>query len=299
MGRKSEDDYRWLFTSETGELTEEAIEAIRQSRIKKYRVKTIESGPVVPGGPTMLEVEIFPVWDCQNAIREGQRKGTSEAQQKVNQRNAEKKLLRKINANFTAQDVHATYSYRGKEPSEDQAYRNEANMVRRLRRYCEKHGLEFKAIYVTEFERKDHRKIRAHHHMIMTGIDEKVIKRIWGKGRVHVRPLEPDELGFVALTRYVIKAPHGGKRWRCTKNLIDPEERTNETHIGRRKAEKMALDFLDHPARIMSKRFQEYELIDCEVKRPAPDKPLPGVYVYVRMYKPGGQEKKRRWWWRR
>lgn len=293
------DGYDFLFYAQNGEITEEAAEAIRQGKVKKYRIKEIKSKPEVPGGLEVLEVEIFPIWDTGSCP--GHRvKATSEAQEEVNRRNAEKTLFRKIHANFIAGvDLHVTLSYRGKEtPGEEQAYRDVANFIRRVKRYRENHGLsELKYIYVTEFLGKNLRKVRIHHHVIMsgTGMDEKTVKKLWGKGRVECSLLEPDESGFIALTKYIIKSPRGNglKRWRCSKNLVDPEQRISETHIGRRRAEKMAADMEEGAAKIFCRRYRGYEFIECEVKRLAA-----GVYIYAKLYKPG-KEKKRRWWWRR
>jgi len=304
MAKSIADEYDFLFYSKHGELTEEAIEAIRSGRVKRYRVKEIKSGPAVPGGPEVLEVEIYPIWDCNNAVRENRGKPTTEAQREVNKRNAEKTLFRKMECNFIpGVDLYVTLSYKGRRaPKEEQAYRDIANFIRRVKRYLIKHGLpELKYIYVTEFEGPNLQKVRIHHHVIMsgTGLDEKTIKHLWGKGRVHCRLLEPDEKGFIALTKYVLKTPHGngGKRWRCSQNLIDPEQNVSETHIGRRRAERMASDMEESASKIFSKRYGAYELIDVEVHKPTMDKPLPGVYIYAKMYKPGKEKKRRKWWW--
>lgn len=51
-----------------------------------------------------LEVDIFPVFEYQRG-RSKKRKPTTETQQRLNQRNAERKLTRLLNTNFTKRDI--------------------------------------------------------------------------------------------------------------------------------------------------------------------------------------------------
>ena len=51
-----------------------------------------------------LEVDIFPVFKKQNG-RGKKAKPTSEVQAKLNQHNAEQKLIRILNENFTLDDI--------------------------------------------------------------------------------------------------------------------------------------------------------------------------------------------------
>ena len=57
-----------------------------------------------------LEVDIFPVFEYQRG-RSKKRKPTSETQKKLNQRNAERKLIRLLNTNFTKKDIRFDLTY--------------------------------------------------------------------------------------------------------------------------------------------------------------------------------------------
>ena len=58
----------------------------------------------------LLEVDIYPVWDDGRRApeREPKSKASAEAQRHYNQKQAEKKLVRKVNANFGASDYFVT-----------------------------------------------------------------------------------------------------------------------------------------------------------------------------------------------
>ena len=82
----------------------------------------------------MLEVEIFPIWNTQNEVREAKKHTTREAQKNLNDKNAKKKFIRKINANFTEEDLCVTLTYsNGFVPDEEQARRDIRNYLRRVR----------------------------------------------------------------------------------------------------------------------------------------------------------------------
>lgn len=57
-----------------------------------------------------LEVDIFPVFEYQRG-RSKKRKPTTETQQRLNQRNAERKLTRLLNTNFTKRDIRFDLTY--------------------------------------------------------------------------------------------------------------------------------------------------------------------------------------------
>lgn len=95
--------YEFLFDL-SGENTERAFDRFRHRNVFRYRTRTIKAGNV-------LEVEIFPIWNTQNEVREAKKHTTREAQKNLNDKNAKKKFIRKINANFTEEDLGFVHQY--------------------------------------------------------------------------------------------------------------------------------------------------------------------------------------------
>lgn len=80
--------------------------------------------------------DIFPVFEYQRG-RSRKRKPTTEMQKKLNQRNAERKLIRLLNTNFTKHDIRfdLTYSPENEPPTPEDAQRQLQNFLRRVKRY--------------------------------------------------------------------------------------------------------------------------------------------------------------------
>lgn len=273
----SSEHYEFLFEQSEG-LTEDVFEQLRHRNVFRYRTRTIKSGDI-------LEVEAFPIWNTQNEVRRAKRLATREAQRNLNERNAKKKLIRKINANFTENDLCITLTYNnGFIPEEERARRDIRNYIRRVREYRRKHGLpELKYVYVIEFGGRDGRRRRVHHHVIMSGMDRDVAEALWqGRGWANSRRLQPDDYGLEALARYMTKEPNGGKRWCASRNLAEPKITESDTKISKRKVEQMAEDFESMPAAIFGKLFPDYDFNDCKVQR---SDFVAGAYIYARMYR--------------
>lgn len=89
-----------------------------------------------------LEIDIFPVFEKQRG-RSRKRKPTSEVQKRLNQHNAERKLTRLLNTNFTKRDIRfdLTYDKDHLPDSPEDAQRQMQNFIRRVKRYRQKHDL--------------------------------------------------------------------------------------------------------------------------------------------------------------
>ncbi|NOW85342.1 hypothetical protein B0H39_003223 [Clostridium beijerinckii] len=152
-------------------------------------------------------------------------KVTSEEQEKINLRQAEKKLRLKMNANFVEGDYHTIFDYKKEErPSTKEEMRKDIDKaLRKLRDEYKKQGKEFKYIHVMEIGSKG----AFHHHLVINHIDTKILQKCWTKGRVKIFPL--DETGqYGELAAYFIKQTSKSKelqskKWSCSKNLITPE----------------------------------------------------------------------------
>jgi hypothetical protein len=148
---------------------------LRHGHVANYRVRTILAGNI-------LECEIYPIWSCKGEDIEARKamKHTSKAAIKAaNERNAKKKLIRKINANFTEKDLHITLTYAGGQPGIAQARKDMQNYLRRIKSYRKKMGLgDPKYIYVIEGSEESTKK-RIHHHLIMSNMNRDEAERLW------------------------------------------------------------------------------------------------------------------------
>ena len=144
---------------------------------------------------------------------------------KNNDRLAEKKLAREINANYNPGDFHLTLTYAGMPPTVPEAEKTIGNFIRNIKKEYEREGKEFKWHWVTEFKHK-----RIHHHMVLTYIDEKIIEKYWKAGHVRFTMLDRSR-NYTKLAKYLIKEtretfrdPRSGirQRWHSSRNMTKP-----------------------------------------------------------------------------
>ena len=156
-----------------------------------------------------LEADVFPVFEYQRG-RSKKRKPTSETMKKLNQRNAERKLIRLLNTNFTKEDIRFDLTYDSEHcpASPEDAQREMQNFLRRVKRYRKKNGLpELKYVAVTEVGSKSG---RIHHHIVMSGgVSINELADIWGRGYTTAKPLQFDEQGLAGIAKYLVKDEPG------------------------------------------------------------------------------------------
>lgn len=94
------------------------------------RERKIKSGP-------LLEADFYPIWENGSQIpaRPPKSKPSTKEQAAYNKRQAEKKLIRLVNANFGTDDyfLHPTYSPSNAPQSEKQAKKDMVNYIRRIK----------------------------------------------------------------------------------------------------------------------------------------------------------------------
>ena len=136
-------------------------------------------------------------------------KPTKEEQEKVNTRQAERKLRILINANYGYGDYHLVLDYirrKGEPDRTPEQMRQDIDVfLRECRKEYRKAGLEFKYIHVMEIGKKGAR----HHHLVVNKIDTEILQRCWykayeGHNRVKVFPLD-DSGNYADLASYLIK----------------------------------------------------------------------------------------------
>ena len=163
------------------------------------------------------------------------RKVTSEAVQKNNDRLAEKKLARILNANFGKGCWHTTLTY-AETVSPEEAQKELKRFIARSRRACRKKDIEFRWLVVTEYKNQ-----RIHHHFI-TNAPQELVEDQWKRGHVLARPFDKRK-NHAKLAAYLIKetsktfreedSPYK-LRYSHSRNLFIPEvriERVSEKQL--------------------------------------------------------------------
>lgn len=135
----------------------------------------------------------------KGSCRAPRRNETPKAVQENNDRIAAKELTRLLNNNFYPGDYHATFTYAGQEPTQEEAKRELKNFLSRMRREFAREGKEFKYVAVTEF--KNH---RIHHHVVMNFIESQKVQDQWKRGLVRFTPLDKTR-NYRKLANYLIK----------------------------------------------------------------------------------------------
>ena len=214
-----------------------------------------------------MDGDIYPVFQPAGK-RRGRCNPTKEIQQKLNQRNAEKKLTRIAHMNFDEKDLALHLTYRDSEMPESiaDAERILDNFIRCLRRKYKKAGLELKYIRATERGAKNG---RIHHHLIITGgLDRDALEELWGKGYANSKRLQFDEKGITGLTHYVAKDRVTFKRWSGSRNLVKPEPEVKDNQFNMGDIEEM-IDLIETKNiwGYFEKLYPGYELIEASYSK--------------------------------
>lgn len=230
----------------------------------------------------LLEVDFYPVWnDGRRMPSRSPKANKSTAEQaKYNKKQATKKLIRLINANFDSSDIimHPTYTPSKAPLTEEQARRDVTSYLRRVKYRREKEvkiveqqitalsddksldnireGLKlrlkklkapFKYIYVTEKVTYKSGKLKGkdnwHFHLFVTGgLSRRTLESMWGDGmRANADVYQPDRFGPDAIAKYMSKDPAGAKRFCCSRNLDKPQTKsTKDGHITAQGVERIA-----------------------------------------------------------
>lgn len=194
---------------------------------------------------------------------------SSEAQKRLNEKNARKKLVRLINTNFGEGDLAVTLTYcDGQMPSSEQEVKKHVvNYIRRLRVRAKRQGEEIKYVYVIECQVSRRTGLaRWHVHMILSSMDREAVESAWPYGNwTNTKRLQPNEKGLEAIANYLSKDPRGSKRWAQSKNLKKPIEKLSKPgKITRLGARRMATTYADDAA-YFERRYRGYRFLSCEV----------------------------------
>lgn len=185
------------------------LKVIRETAIAG---KTIYRNVKVPSGP-------------HSGKRSPHAKPTREAVRKNNFRLAVRNLTLLLNANFDETCAHVTLTYKGDEPSREEAKAKQKKFIRDLRKRMKAAGQDLKYVVATEYENK-----RIHHHMVISTQDIRMLNSIWKDGFIHMTPLD-DSGNYRKLAEYLVKETEKTfrredsvhkQRYSSSRNLIRP-----------------------------------------------------------------------------
>lgn len=153
------------------------------------------------------------------------------------------KLTLILNANFKPGDLLLLLTYE-KEPEKEEAAAHLRKFFRNVRQKCQKEGIDFKRVAVTE-----RRGARLHHHIVCNNIPMRIIKESWPHGRIFHKPLW-DYPNYADLASYLLKQAAklymedgdiSKKRYTTSRNIVIPEGIEVEVNRGDIEAEPKPL----------------------------------------------------------
>lgn len=249
-----------------------------------YRTKTIRSGELV-------EVEIYPVYTGGRRLPSEKKNESSDAMKRINQKNAEKKFIRLVNANFGKDDLHITLTHEGELPTKERAEKDVKNFIARLRYRWKKLGLDLsdlRYIYVMEYRTEEEArragrpKIRLHHHVLLSkGLNRDVIEELWKHGGCNTVKLKPNVYGpgLLNIASYLAKEPRGSRRWGSSLNLRKPKVTISDTKISRHRAGRMGRDEYERD-RVIQKLYPDCHLLTAYTTY---NEVNGGTYIYAEL----------------
>lgn len=261
------------------------------------REKRVKSGK-------LLEVDFYPVFSDGRRLpsRAPKTKISTAAQSEYNRKQAVKKLVRLINANFDENDIimHPTYSQECAPQSEEQARRDIVNYLRRVKTKREKElkrikkmlgalpegkvfederkalvlkikklSEDFKYVYCIEKVTYKTGKKKGldnwHFHLFLTGgLEREVLEKMWPLGmRCNADRFQPERYGPEAIAKYMSKDPQGNKRFSCSKNLKKPQVlKPKDNSYTARGVMRLAKERVDDKS-FWEKKYKGYRFLKC------------------------------------
>lgn len=295
-GSLNQSDYEILYDLPEGEYDRRVIGGIR--------TRTILAG-------TSLEVICTPVTKVDaGAKREAARRRSTPAQERLNQKNTQLRIMRLAECNFTQEDYFLTLTWqypvedRGMANIEDMQRAYEAagvpediggaarafkNFMGRVRRRVRKLGgdpADVKYIYVIE-SGKDHpggglpAKYHIHALIHAPGLMDLDLKDLWPYGFTRCDRIDMQHEGAERLSKYLTKQRRYERRWGRSRNLKEPVEKVSYRQVSRRRAAKVAEDVRQYGREIFEAIYRDYRCVEFPEVRYSDF--MAGARIYVRM----------------
>lgn len=179
-------------------------------------------------GYTIEVEEMYPRnYGAPGKGRQSKIRATPEQIRLQNRKNKEKRIRRKMKANFRENDIWVTLTYRqGERPFDmKEAVNDIRRFLDKMRRYYKKLGIPLKWMLHTEIGSRG----GIHHHLVINRVTDAdiMIRSAWKKGGAHM-DLMYEEGGFRRLANYLAKEPDQENklkesRYSCSRNLKPPK----------------------------------------------------------------------------
>lgn len=249
-----------------------------------YRRRTTVSGP-------RIDAEVFPVFGrgVKTMLRKARTgNGTPDAQKKANRDRSILRAIQIVEANFGERDVALALTYNGEPPAPDRVDKDLRNFTDRVKRRRKNLGLpELKywaVIGGDEMPAAGYSGKRPHIHIFMNGgISRDELELMWGNGFANVDRLQPGSEGLAAIATYFAKQVQdrkekkGARRWRASKNLVKPVQRSRDAKMPNSRVRRIAYDFKNEAKAVMEKLYPGYVMTEEPVVRYSDY--TPGVYI--------------------
>lgn len=200
-------------------------------------IRTYEAGGI--GEKTKFWVE------GKRPAKSSRREKTEIRKQEQNEYSALKRFARLINENYVPGDliVGLDYSDEGIAPilaaaeniaDEEEAWNTSRAAathamrlyLRRIKRACDKDGVEFKYLAITsDMDSDTGEVVRLHHHLIMPSYCLKYLEERWPAGTVNVEPMKVQD-DYLQIAEYFLKQVRrvpDEKKYISSRNLIRPQ----------------------------------------------------------------------------
>lgn len=290
-----------------------------------YRTKTTKAGDC-------LYVDCYPLISRElrmaqsELLREMKRTKDRKVQLKYAKYNNARRVRlfdQLVEANIAYGDFHVCCTYerdsydmgkygQGEYRGREEAKRDCANYIRRIRRLLKRHGhdvLQFRWIAVTVTKEKDISAYESrpthHHHILMHGVPEELrgeIERMWPYGFCNADRAQPGDKGLSALSAYVARQEGRAngdhafreKSFSTSRNIIRPTVTTSDTKISRRRVAQIAADVRANAAEIFAKIYPDYRLVE-DPKIMISDF-VAGAYIWAKLKRrtTGGDNRRKR-----
>lgn len=234
------------------------------------------------------EAEYYPVFQ-KPGVRRSKCRPTRECQQKLNQRDAEKRLRRLILMNFCETDLEMDLTYAEPESAEGAA-RDLGKYLRGIRQSYRKAGEELRYIYTIEQGKQSG---RIHFHLLLNAgpVSRDALEAMWKHGFANSRRLRLDETGLAGLSAYISKGglnrrPEelGKRRWSCSRNLQRPQSEITDGAVREMEIRMLEDEIERRNAEEETERlFPGMTLVEAEALR---NRVNGGRYVYLSLAPP-------------
>lgn len=290
-------DYELLYDLPDGEYEGRGIDGVRTVTIRAGR---------------SLEVMCFPITKLSpEARREAKARRTSPAMRRLNQRNAERHIIRLMEQNFTRRawvvtgtyayptedygmcnlrELEAAYDKRGLPWEKDRLVMDFRNFLGKLKRRVKKlGGGEIK--WIVRYEEGKNPPAEGlppkyHWHALIEGegITREMIDVCWPHGHTKCEPFITEDDGPARLARYICKEKSrnpGKSWWSHSRNLKIPQPRVSDRKLSRRRLARIAADVQHSGREIFEALYPGYKVVELPDVRYSDF--VAGAYIYARM----------------